>query len=616
MNRVTILYTPLSIACAIAALVVPADAWAVTFTEQGSTILGGFNATARSVSLADIDNDGDLDAFFQGSASSARQIFRNDFVGSGTLAFTNVTSSMLPSGVGDSWSAGWGDYNGDGRVDVFVGQTNSSSAVGDLLRNTGSGFYNETSNNNLIPDPGFHQNIAWIDIDNDRDLDLLIGMEGPTEMHELYRHNWATHTFQPIGASVGIQVAHGTKAYGMAIGDTDSDGDLDVYISTCRSGGNIRNNFFQNMLVESGTSTLSFIDIADTNGTQNFNNTYGSEFVDFDNDGMLDLYVTGAQNDTTGVGNPTKIFKNLGGNQFVDVDTITGHELLRDADGNSVRGTDLNGGRAIDYDNDGDLDLYFHDNLASSGNQRLFKNKGNWEFEDVTVAEGLNLAAGGAPVGAGGYDSTWGDLDRDGDQDLIDPNNSTFSGNPTPERVYVSNASTNGNHWLYVDLKGPTENTTAIGASVYAKLNDGTPQELTLRREANTNAGTFNQSDLPVHFGLGAATVVDELRIQWPDGSKQSLYNVATNQYLTVQYLPGDYTGDGIVNSGDYVTWRKGLGTSYSSLDYDVWRSHFGQSSSGSGMVGNLAVPEMASGVLIVLAAFPVFIYGRWARRR
>jgi hypothetical protein len=336
-------------------------------------------------------------------------------------------------------------------------------------------------------------------------------------------------------------------------------------------------------------------------------NSYGSEFVDFDNDGDLDLYMTGAQNDSTEVGNPTKIFKNLGSNQFVDVDTITGHELLRDASGNPVRGTDLNGSKAVDYDNDGDLDLYFHDNLASTGNQRLFRNHGNWEFVDVTAAEGLNVAAGGASVGAGGYDSAWGDLDRDGDQDLIDPNNATFGGNPTPERVYVSDASTNGNHWLYVELTGPADNTTGVGASLYATVNDGTPQEVTLRREANTNIGTFNQSDLPVHFGLGTAAEIDVLRIQWPDGSQQSLYNVAVDQYLSVQYLPGDYDGDGAVDAGDFVVWRKGLGTTYEASDYDVWLAHFGQALPGGGMAANAAVPEPAS-VCLLLSALAVFV--------
>jgi hypothetical protein len=551
------------------------------FTEQGGTLLGGANYTARSVSLGDIDNDGDLDAYFQGGTSADRQLWRNNKIGTGVFSFTNVTSSMLPSGLSSSWSSAWGDYNGDGRVDVFVGQTNSSSNTGSSLRNTGSGFANSSSSIGLN-DPGFHQNVGWVDIDNDRDLDLLIGMEGPTEKHEVYLQG-ATGSFTPVGAATGFQAAFGTKAYGMAIGDSDGDGDLDVYISTCRSGGDIRNNFFRNNLAETGT--LSFTDIADSNGTQNFNNTYGTEFIDFDNDGDLDLYVTGAD------GEETKIYRNNGGNQFTDVATLLGRPLL------STSGTDLNGSKAVDYDNDGDLDLYFHDNLASDGNQRLFRNDGGWNFTDVTAAQGLHVAAGGAHVGAGGYDSAWGDLDRDGDQDLINPNNSTFNSVATPERVYINNAATNGNKWLYVELAGFPQNTTAIGAQVYATVDGGALEGVTLRREMNTNPGTFNQSDLPVHFGLGAATGVEALRIVWPDGSKQSLVGVATNQYLTVAYLPGDYNGDGAVDAADYTTWRDGLGTIYKQSDYAVWVTNYGRSLA-SASAGE-AVPEPSAALLV-----------------
>ena len=127
--------------------------------------------------------------------------------------------------------------------------------------------------------------------------------------------------------------------------------------------------------------------------------------------------------------------------------------------------------------------------------------------------------------------------------------------------MFINNASTNGNHWLYIELAGPTDNTTAIGASVYATINNGTEQKLTLRREANTNAGTFNQSDLPVHFGLGAATMIDQLRIHWPDGTMQYLFDVPVDQYLTIAYaggLPGDFNHDEIVDSADYVDMAQG----------------------------------------------------------
>jgi enediyne biosynthesis protein E4 len=264
--------------------------------------------------------------------------------------------------------------------------------------------------------------------------------------------------------------------------------------------------------VEDGV--LSFVDIADDNGTQFMDNAYGTEFVDFDDDGDLDLYMTGAD------AKPTKIWRNNGDKTWTDVDTLLGRELLSD------RGMDLNGSRAIDYDNDGDLDLFFHDNIAGKKARMLYRNDGDWNFTNVTDAEGFTAANEGA------YDSVWGDLDLDGDLDLACATNSTY-----PERIFLSNASTNGNSWLQIRLRGPAWNTTAIGASVYVTIHAGTPQERTLRREANTNAGAFNQSDVPVHFGLGTATVADSIRVQWPDKSWSSLRAMPLNQ--TVEVIDG-----------------------------------------------------------------------------
>jgi len=582
-----------AISLAFAALCLSSDSFALpTFTDQGASILGGANYGARSASLADVDNDGDLDLFFQGGGSN-QKLLRNNLIGTGAFTFTDVSDTMLPSGLTDSWSAAWGDYNGDGRIDVFVGQANTGSNSGDVLRNNGAaGFSNESVSTGLN-DPGFHQNVAWADVDHDRDLDLLIGMEGP-EKHQIYLQGPPSQ-FTPVGASVGFQQDFGTKGYGMAVGDTDGDGDLDVYISTCIGTKILRNNFYENQLAQTGS--LSFIDVADTNGTQNLRNSYGAEFADFDDDGDLDLFLVGADQERS------KIFRNNGANQFIDVDTLTGQPLLSDVAG------DLDGGRAVDYDNDGDLDLYFHNNAAGTQARKLYRNDGNWMFTDVTVPAGIAAGIEGA------YDSAWGDIDLDGDQDLIVPNNMGSVAAPIPERVFINDASTNGNHWLYIRLNGPADNTTGLGASLYATINEGTPDERTLRREANTNAGTFNQSDLPVHFGLGAASLIDQLRVVWPDGTVQYLQDVPTDQYLTIDFptpLPGDYNTDGIVDAADYTAWRDKLASGVSLPndstpgvgpdDYTRWKNNFGATSAGSGSLSNATVPEPSTALLAAIS--------------
>jgi hypothetical protein len=115
------------------------------FTDVSLTIFAsspnGIGLLSRSASLADIDGDGDLDLFFQGEGTDQR-LYRNNIIGNGTMTFTDV-SSMLPAGLNSSWSAAWGDYDGDGRIDVFVGQSNNvGSAAGDLLKNNGASFSN------------------------------------------------------------------------------------------------------------------------------------------------------------------------------------------------------------------------------------------------------------------------------------------------------------------------------------------------------------------------------------------------------------------------------------------------------------------------------------------
>ncbi len=495
-------------------------ALAQTFAEQGATVLGGFNGNARSGSFGDIDNDGDPDLLVQG-VSSARRLFRNNTIGTGMATYTEVQGAGgIVADDTTGWSAAWGDYNGDGFIDVFLGESNLGVGVaGDLFRNEGDSTFTDVSES-TINEPGFHQNVGWNDANLDGLPDLLIGMEGP-EPHEVYLQN-EDGSFTQSGESAGLWIPYSGnsfgKGYGLAVGDYDDDGDYDLYLSTCRSGGNIRNNFFQNRFVEDGF--LHYVDIADSNGTQYTPNSYGTEFVDFDDDGDLDLYMTGAD------AQETKIWRNDGGGTWTDIQTILGHRVLPNDGG------DFNGSKAVDYDNDGDLDLYFHDHLASNGEnsgRRLFRNDGDWEFVDVTVSEGLFTTNEGA------YDSAWADYDLDGDMDLFSPNDSG-----SPERFFVSNASTNGNHWLFIHPRMNGRNTRAIGAKIHVTIHEGTPEERTLRREANTNAGTFNQSDTAVHFGLGSAATVDRIRIVWPGGSENTWQDIEVDQYITLQQEAGD----------------------------------------------------------------------------
>ena len=507
------------ITLAVVAFAVPSLSLAQTFEEHGAEILGDIgNEFARSGSFADYDNDGDPDLFIQGSVQ-AQRLLRNNTIGSGSATFTDVTVEVgLDNLDQQGWSSAWGDYDGDGDVDLFLGQEHpgNGDTRGDLFRNLrmegGTGFTNFSAPTGL-DDADWTDNLAWVDIDQDGDLDLLVLKE--LAPHELYEQ-FAPGQFRPIGEQTGFAdpTSHG---YGLAIGDYDGDRDLDIYISTCLIGNRIPNTFFENQL--SDTGVLQFLDVTDRTGTQFLPNSYGTQFADFDDDGDLDLYLIGAQ------GNPNAIWRNEGDGTFAEVLGIGGDVVLYQPS------TTLSvGGQAADYDNDGDLDLLFQDQAGPVG-RWLFRNDGDWLFTPVSTQEGLRTQADG------GFDSTFVDYDLDGDLDLFA---STDAG--VPQRFFVSNASTNGNQWLYVRLKGTEKNPTGIGAQVYATISQGTPQERTLRRDTFLMVGTFHHDDLPVHIGLGAAQVVDELRIVWPNGVTQVLTNVSAGQYLEVT-IPSAGTG-------------------------------------------------------------------------
>jgi enediyne biosynthesis protein E4 len=166
-----------------------------------------------------------------------------------------------------------------------------------------------------------------------------------------------------------------------------------------------------------------------------------------------------------------------------------------------------------------------------------------------------------------------------------------------PERAFINDASTNGNHWLYVELVGPTDNTSGIGATLYATINESTPEEVTLRREANTNAGTFNQSDLPVHFGLGTAELIDELKIRWPNGQMQTLFDVSVDQYLMITIPnPGDFDGDGDVDGRDFLVWQRNPSVG----DLADWQANYG---AGPLAATSVAVPEPTGALLLALGS-------------
>ncbi len=399
-------------------------------------------ADAGACVAADFDNDGFVDLF----SWSPPKLLRNQ-QGQG---FTELKLPELPKTV--SRSACWGDFNGDGFVDIYL-----------------SGYED------------WNAGITWPFV-------ILINEQGKT-----------------FGVS---RTEVKTRARGVTACDFDQDGDTDIYVSNYRLQPNV-------LWLNDGTG--EFTDRAAAYGvlasSAGFGggHSIGASWADFDNDGSIDLFAGNfAHVDGRGDQPKSRFLRNLGADQnyrFEDLGPCGVH--YQESYATPAVG---------DYDNDGNLDLFFTTvyGVASFGrknNPVLFRNNGSFNVEDVTASAKL---ADLPPT----YQAAWADFDNDGDLDLL-------SGG----KLFQNQGSKRS--WLKVHLRGDgvTVNQGAIGAQVRVKLGDKT-----LTRQVEAGTGEGNQNDTVLHFGLGDQTGTVTIEVFWPNRRRQVLTDVAIGRVVLVDY--------------------------------------------------------------------------------
>lgn len=345
------------------------------FTELPSIQLTGI--MQGSVSWGDYDNDDDLDILLTGSQLTNQgisKIYRND----GNNIFTEQTSIAL-IGVYAS-SAAWGDYDNDGYIDILLtGITSSNNRVTLIYRNNGDNTFTELSSL-LIPGVS-DGSVAWVDYDNDGDLDIfLTGNTGTSTISKLFRND----RNDVFNEQTAIQII-GVSSSSVAWGDYDNDGNLDFILSGRGWNGQGMTKIYRN----SGSGT--FIEQTDIVLPGIF---LGSvSWGDYDNDGDLDILLAGVS--TTVI---SKIFRNDGNNSFQELFTLS---LPAIYEGSAVWG---------DYDNDGDLDILISGKTGPKIISKIYQNEGNDTFtEQKTI------------VLPGIYSNslTWADYDNDEDLDIL-----------------------------------------------------------------------------------------------------------------------------------------------------------------------------------------------------
>ncbi len=447
----------------------------------------------------------------------------------------------------------WIDYNNDGRLDLWVNQIA-------LYRNDGGGNFTKVT----LPfaSQGSAYGNSWADIDNDGDLDLFVSGGNP-EGSILYRNDGNDVFTRITSGDIGQSLVN--KGWGSAWADYDNDGYVDLVVAAAFGFGGITgpNKLFHN----NGDGTFTRIDTgAVVTGTAPYTIP---TWADFDQDGDMDLFIGG------GPANGTLLPDYLYQNMLKE----TGTAWFKRITTGSVA-TDVRDGQVenwIDYDNDGDLDVYItnyggpavaglkNDLYRNDGGvftkittgdivndiahslssvwadfdndgdldclvtndagatNRYYQNNGDGTFTTITTGTLVNI--GGPHFGA-----TAGDYDGDGDIDLF-VTGVGLAGNNT--KGLWRNDLANGNSWLEVRCIGTTSNRAAIGARVRALALIGGNLVWQMREISAQNS--FNsQNSLIAHFGFGDAAVVESLKVEWPSGRVDRFSGVAVDHLVKI----------------------------------------------------------------------------------
>ncbi len=470
--------------------------------------------TNNGVALADYDRDGDLDIFFVGfwgfdpdDETTWNRLLRNS--GDGTFEDVTIEAGFdvqfvntdLAATLGEKMAAAWGDYDNDGFPDLFL----SNSREDQLYHNQGDGTFIDVTD--VAGEAGCHECYTsgglWWDHDRDGDLDLYVSdLKGPNRMFE----NNGDGTFDDVTEWFGLGGSGVTWA--SVVLDVGKDGFLDLY----NANDTQENQFFENR------SGIHYNEASRAYRVNDEGAGMGITVGDYNNDGFFDIYVTNIFNH-----HPNPLYKNTGNRRFEDVAVTMGVD-------NAGWGW---GTKFFDYDHDGDEDLYVVTGVVSKqyidGVEQVdepnyfFKNlliEGSEEFQNWSVESGANGEARGR-----GLETI--DFDNDGDLDLLVANVGQ------PPYLY-QNQTINGTqpaskNWVQIKLEGTISNRDAIGTEVKVTA-DG---QSYYRWHHGT--GFFCQSLAPVHVGLGAATIIDEIQVIWPNGRREIVYDVPVNQTLTLR---------------------------------------------------------------------------------
>jgi hypothetical protein len=527
------------------------------------------------VAIGDINNDSLPDLYF-----TANQKKNKLYLNKGNFVFEDITDKAGVEGK-MQWSTGvtMADVNGDGYLDIYVcnsGDVDRNNKKNELFINNGNLTFTEKAKEYNLDNEGFTTHAAFFDYDQDGDLDCYIlnnSFRDPAKIelyravreqaspggHKLMRNDG--NTFTDVTAEAGIYSSDIAFGLGVAVSDLNGDHLPDIYVS---------NDFWERDYLYINKGNGKFSEELTSRINYCSTSSMGADIADLNNDGAPEIFTTDMlpgddwRLKTTMAFDPYHLedlkyranyhyqitqnclHLNNGAADFQEIGQLSG-----------VAATDWSWGALIfDFENDGNKDIFvsngilkdimsmdFHDFLANEVKGYNVNSKAKFDYRKFistiptqplqnyaftntgNLSFNNNASSLGLPEKSYSNGAAYGDLDNDGDEDLVvnNINAKCF--------IYRNDADKNaGNHYLKIRFQGTGKNRFGIGAEVKLKMKDS------IQVLQNYNTRGFQSSVEPLLlFGLGKNSSVDSLTVTWPDGKMQLLTNVKSNQVITLK---------------------------------------------------------------------------------
>jgi hypothetical protein len=418
--------------------------------------------------------------------------------------FLKQTNAAVAKNNSSADGSSWADYNNDGNSDLYIVAWYGQRAY--MYNNLGNGNFEQVTDGLLGKASGYSESCSWGDYDNDGYVDLYVANSGQNGKDANYfYHNDCGESFTRIMTGAPVTDKFSSRTVNWV--DYDNDGDLDLFV--CNES-NEANNLYRNMLKESGIAEFEAVtnDPAVLSKSTSISSCWG----DYDNDGDPDLFIA-----NYGTGEHNELFRNNGNGSFTKIT-----EGIQSNEGGNSFGCNW-----ADFDNDGDLDLFVTNSGGGSQNNFLYKNL--LMETDIPAFENVSDTVV-TKDGGWSYGSSWGDYDKDGDLDLFVAkwhNDANVIHN-----ALFRNEIGNLKNWITIKCVGKITNASAIGTKVLvqAVINEKPVWQM---KEVSAQQ-SYCSENLFLHFGLGDATSIDSIILKWPSGINQYLTHANTNQFLTI----------------------------------------------------------------------------------